>query len=124
MNYFVENITSFHYSISHDEENFFGLILPSLAVQYEPLLNAVVGFSAYHSTLQNPNGKIQEFLKYYNKSVTLLLESIKTKDMDNVLTLVTILQLLTTEVSLCPETTVRREMSDNSIPNRNILVIG
>lgn len=97
MNYFVENITSFHYSISHDEENFFGLILPSLAVQYEPLLNAVVGFSAYHSTLQNPNGKIQEFLKYYNKSVTSLLESIKTKDMDNVLTLVTILQLLTTE---------------------------
>ncbi|KAG6040981.1 hypothetical protein E4U41_006371 [Claviceps citrina] len=87
LNYFVENITSFHYSISHDEENFFGTILPSLAVHHEPLLNAVVGFSAYHSTLKNPNGKLQEFLKYYNRSVTLLLETIKTKTMDNVLTL-------------------------------------
>ncbi|KAG5935743.1 hypothetical protein E4U53_000383 [Claviceps sorghi] len=99
LNYFVENITSFHYSISHDEENFFGRILPSLAVHHEPLLNAVVGFSAYHSTLRNPNGKLQEFLKYYNRSVTLLLESINTKKMDNVLTLATILQLLTTEAS-------------------------
>ncbi|KAG6000988.1 hypothetical protein E4U43_001443 [Claviceps pusilla] len=87
LSYFVENITSFHYSISHDEENFFGRILPCLAVHHEPLLNAVVGFSAYHLTLRNPNGKLQEFLKYYNRSVTLLLESINTKQMDNVLTL-------------------------------------
>ncbi|KAG6255919.1 hypothetical protein E4U24_006305 [Claviceps purpurea] len=87
LNYFVENITSFHYSIPHDEANFFGRILPSLAVYYEPLLNAVVGFSAYHATLQDPNGQIQEFLKYYNRSVTLLLESINTKKMDNVFTL-------------------------------------
>lgn len=99
LSYFVENITSFHYSISHDEENFFGRILPCLAVHHEPLLNAVVGFSAYHLTLRNPNGKLQEFLKYYNRSVTLLLESINTKQMNNVLTLVTILQLLTIEAS-------------------------
>ncbi|KAG6008367.1 hypothetical protein E4U21_004571 [Claviceps maximensis] len=87
LNHYVENITSFHYSISHDEEGFFGRVLPSLAVHHEPLLNAVVGFSAYHSTLRNPNGKLQEFLKYYNRSVTLLLESINNKQMDNVLTL-------------------------------------
>lgn len=99
LNYFVDNITSFHYSIMHDADDFFGTILPSLAVQHEPLLNAVVGFATYHATLQNPNGKLQDFLTYYNKSVTLLLESINRKEMNNVLTLVTILQLLTIEVS-------------------------
>ncbi|EFY93461.1 C6 finger domain protein, putative [Metarhizium acridum CQMa 102] len=97
LNYFVENITSFHYSIMHDADDFFGTILPSLAVQHEPLLNAVVGFATYHATLQNPAGKLQDFLKYYNKSVTLLLESINRKGMDNVLNLITILQLLTIE---------------------------
>ncbi|KAK9435189.1 hypothetical protein VB005_09983 [Metarhizium brunneum] len=97
LNYFVENITSFHYSIMHDADDFFGTILPSLAVQHEPLLNAVVGFATYHATLQNPAGKLQDFLKYYNKSVTLLLESINRKEMNNILNLITILQLLTIE---------------------------
>ncbi|KAK2591640.1 hypothetical protein QQS21_010654 [Conoideocrella luteorostrata] len=97
LNYFVENITHFHYSIAHDKDDFFNTILPSLAVQHEPLLNAVVGFSTYHATLENPDGQLQEFLKYYNKSVTSLLESINRKEMNNVLTLITILQLLTIE---------------------------
>lgn len=99
LDYFVENITNFHYSIMHDADDFFSTILPSLAVQHEPLLNAVVGFATYHATLQNPNGQLEDFLKYYNKSVTLLLESINRKEMNNVLNLVTILQLLTIEVT-------------------------
>ncbi|OAA47700.1 hypothetical protein NOR_02190 [Metarhizium rileyi] len=97
LSYFAENITSFHYSMMHDADDFFGTILPSLAVQHEPLLNAVVGFATYHATLRNPAGKLQDFLKYYNKSVTLLLESINRKEMDNILNLLTILQLLTIE---------------------------
>ncbi|QUC16962.1 uncharacterized protein UV8b_01203 [Ustilaginoidea virens] len=97
LNYFAENITNFHYSITYDEDNFFGRILPFLAVQHEPLLNALVGFTSYHAALQNPDGKLQGFLTYYNRSVTLLLESLTKKEMNNVLNLVTILQLLTIE---------------------------
>lgn len=86
----------------NDIDNFFGLILPSLAVQSgnEALLNAVVGFAAYHRTAQNPNGRIQDFLQYYNKSVTLLLNCLKRREKQNTATLLTILQLATIEVNL------------------------
>lgn len=98
IDYFVENITNYHYSLANDGDDFFSSILPSMAVRHEPLLYALVGFSAYNATLQNPNGKLQDFLHYYNKSVTLLLGCLKRKETNNVPTLVTILQLVTIEV--------------------------
>jgi len=64
----------------------------------EALLYAVVGFAAYHHTLKNPNGQINEFLQYYNRSVTLLLAFLKKKEKHSVATLLTILQLATIEV--------------------------
>lgn len=100
LNYFIDNVTNFHYSIANDGDDFFGTILPSLAVQHEPLLNALVGFSTYHATLRNPNGKMEDFLKYYNRSVSLLLSSLKRKETQSVLTLLTILQLMTIEVGI------------------------
>jgi NifB/MoaA-like Fe-S oxidoreductase len=98
----------------HDADGFFDTILPSLAVTHEPLLNAVVGFATYHATLQNPNGKLRDFLKYYNKSVTLLLESINRKEINNILNLVTILQLLTIEVRQPSRLYPWRVMADSS----------
>lgn len=95
--FFVENMTSFNYCIPTDSDDFFKTILPSVATRHEPLLNAVVGFSAYHLTLDNPQGKLQDFLQYYNKSVTLLLGLLKRKEKPNVATLLTILQLATIE---------------------------
>ncbi|KAM5348104.1 hypothetical protein ACJ41O_007928 [Fusarium nematophilum] len=95
--FFVENMTNFHYCIPTDLDDFFKTILPSAATRHEPLLNAVVGFSAYHITLRNPHGKLQDFLQYYNKSVTLLLGLLKRKEKPNVATLLTILQLATIE---------------------------
>lgn len=100
LSYFVENITHYHYCLPGDADNFFKTTLPSMAIQHEPLLNAVVGFSAYHMTLQNPQGKLQDFLQYYNRSVTLLLEFLQRRERHNVATLLTILQLATIEVSL------------------------
>lgn len=100
LGFFVENITSFNYCIPTDSDDFFKTILPSVATRHEPLLNAVVGFSAYHLTLDNPQGKLQDFLQYYNKSVTLLLGLLKRKEKPNVATLLTILQLATIEVRL------------------------
>ncbi|UNI21720.1 hypothetical protein JDV02_007680 [Purpureocillium takamizusanense] len=95
LTYYVDNITNYHYSLANDGDAFFGTIMPSLAINHEPLLYALVGFSAYHATLENPNGQLQDFLGYYNRSVTLLLDCIKRKETNNVPVLVTILQLAT-----------------------------
>ncbi|KAI1386348.1 fungal-specific transcription factor domain-containing protein [Hypoxylon trugodes] len=99
LRYFVDNITHYNYGMVNDSDNFFRSILPSLAVQpgNEALLNAVVGFSAYHRTVKDPNGKIQDFLRYYNKSVTFLLSCLKRREKQSTATLLTILQLATIE---------------------------
>ncbi|KEY71487.1 hypothetical protein S7711_03553 [Stachybotrys chartarum IBT 7711] len=97
MAWFSDNMTHFHYCISHDGDNFFKSMLPAIAVSDEALLNALVGFSAYHMTLQDPEGKLEDFLQYYNKSVTLLLGSLKRKEKHTITTLLTILQLATIE---------------------------
>lgn len=97
--HFCENITNLHYCMINDADDFFHTILPNIAVRNEALLNAVVGFSAYNITLQNPDGKLSDFLQYYNKSVTLLLNWLKRKEKHNIATLLTILQLATIEVN-------------------------
>lgn len=97
LNYYRENITHYHYSVVNDCDNFFQEILTGLAVQDEALLYAVVGFAAYHYTLQNPVGEIKDFLRFYNRSVTLLLGFLKRKERHTDLTLLTILQLATIE---------------------------
>lgn len=91
-------MTNFHYGINHDTDDFFKTILPLAALKNEALLNALVGFSAYHSTIQNPDGKIEDFLGYYNKSVMLLLGFLKRRERHDVSTLMTILQLAQIEV--------------------------
>lgn len=95
---FCKNITHYHYCLPNDPDGFFSSLLLNIALHNEALLNAVVGFSAYHETLKNENGKVEDFLKYYNKSVTLLLSSLKRKEPQTVATIVTILQLATIEV--------------------------
>lgn len=81
-----------------DSDDFFRVILPSIALRHEALLYAIVGFAAYHHTLKNPHGQINEFLQYYNRSVTLLLGFLKKKEKHNIGTLLTILQLAAIEV--------------------------
>ncbi|TGJ82993.1 hypothetical protein E0Z10_g5775 [Xylaria hypoxylon] len=99
LGYFCENITHFSYGMPNDPTGFFTSTLPSLAVHEgnDALLYAVVGFSAYHSTLRHPHGKVEDFLGYYNKSVTMLLSSLKRRDGPNLPTLLTMLQLATIE---------------------------
>ncbi|VUC27217.1 unnamed protein product [Clonostachys rosea] len=93
LDWFDKNVTYFHYGVNNDVEDFFKTTLPVLAAQNEALLNALVGFAAYQATLQDPNGKLQDFLRYYNRSVTLLLTSFRRKEKNSIATLVTILQL-------------------------------
>jgi hypothetical protein len=68
------------------------------ALRNEALLNAVVGFSAFQRTLHNPDGKINDFLQYYNKAVSLLLLSLKKGERHSNAMILTILQLATIEV--------------------------
>ncbi|KAK8090819.1 hypothetical protein PG994_000324 [Apiospora phragmitis] len=99
LQYFCDNMTHYSYCMVFDAHEFFMKFLPSVAVQSgnEALLYALVGFAAYHRTIQNPSGNISEFLQYYNKSVTLLLEAFKKGGKQNTATLLTILQLATIE---------------------------
>ncbi|KAK4126187.1 hypothetical protein N657DRAFT_297306 [Parathielavia appendiculata] len=97
LGYFYDNITHYHYGGVNDADDFFRSILTSMAIRNKPLLYAVVGFSAYHHAMKNPNGRINEFLQYYSRSVTLLLECLKKTEKYSVGTLLTILQLATIE---------------------------
>jgi hypothetical protein len=101
LDFYATSVTHYNYGMVNDVDDFFRTILPAIAVQSgnEPLLYALVGFSAYHRTLQDPNGQIKEFLQYYNKSVTMLLSSLKRSEKQSIATLLTILQLATIEVS-------------------------
>lgn len=98
LDYFYENITNHHYGVHKDFSDFFRTTFISLAVRSEPLLYAIVAFAAYHQTIRDPNGRLPSFLKYYNKSVTLLLGLLKNDEIHDLGTLLTVLQLATIEV--------------------------
>jgi len=99
LTYFFENITHFHYSLKTDgNENFLETLFIDAALRNDALLHAVVGFSAFQHTLHSNDGKIQDFLAYYNKAVSLLLSSLKRGGKHSNGTLLAILQLATIEV--------------------------
>jgi len=79
---------------------FFFLDFLDAALQNEALLYAVVGFSSFQYTVHKGKGRIQDFLQYYNKAVSLLLGSLRKGDKHNIGTLLAILQLATIEVRL------------------------
>lgn len=124
LGYFYDNITHYHYCAVNDADDFFRSILPSLAIRNEALLFAVVGFSAYHHSMKNPNGRINEFLQYYSRSVTMLLECLKKKEKYSIGTLLTILQLATIEVSPQPAPERRTRRHHANIQGRNTWATG
>ncbi|KAL7922369.1 hypothetical protein ACQKWADRAFT_87522 [Trichoderma austrokoningii] len=94
LEFFKNNMSNYHYGLAVDEDNFFNLELPVAAVAFEPLLNALVGFAAYHGTLQNPNGgDVEDFLEYYNRAIALLAKVLDKGEMNNAYVLLTILHL-------------------------------
>ncbi|KAI9892185.1 MAG: hypothetical protein M1814_001644 [Vezdaea aestivalis] len=96
LHYHETHMTHHYYSLKTNCDTFLKTTFLDIAVTNEALLFAVVGFAAYHHTLTKPDGQIHDFLKFYNKSVSLLLESLRTKR-NSEATLLTILQLATTE---------------------------
>ena len=100
LEYLRSHITYHHYFFRNDANYFLHNILIEHALSYEPLLYAVVGFVAFHATLKKSYGKIQDFLGYYNRSVSLLLKSLAGGQTHTDATLLTILQLASFEVNL------------------------
>lgn len=100
LQYHRNHLTYHHYFFKHRSDHFLHIILFDQALSYEPLLFAVVGFAAFQMALKKPNGKIEDFLGYYNQSVTLLRKSLAAGQEHSQCTLLTILQLATFEVDL------------------------
>ncbi|KAK4997257.1 hypothetical protein LTR66_003293 [Elasticomyces elasticus] len=97
LNYHRTQLSHYHYAFNHDAGDFLKTTFLEIAIRNDPLLYAVVGFAAYHYTLTTPNGKIQDFLGYYNQSVSQLRLYLAENQKHTVATLLTILQLATFE---------------------------
>ncbi|OJD14275.1 hypothetical protein AJ78_05352 [Emergomyces pasteurianus Ep9510] len=95
--YHRNQITFSHYFLRQEALSFVRNDIPIHALHYEPLLYAVVSFSAYMYSIRHPGGKLYTFLKYYNKSVTGLLKSLSTSNVHHDAMMLTILQLATFE---------------------------
>ena len=98
LDYHKTHLNSQQYFFKHEANHFLHSILIEHALQYDPLLYAVVGFAAFHFTVGRSDGKIQDFLGYYNKSVSLLRKSLMGKDKHTNATMMAILQLAAFEV--------------------------
>ena len=98
LDYHQENITYHHYFLRHGTEGFVHNTLFEQALQYEPLLYAVVGFAAFHLAVKRQHGRIQDFLGYYDKSVSSLRKSLAGGQTYTDATFLTTLQLATFEV--------------------------
>ncbi|KAF4553080.1 Fungal specific transcription factor domain-containing protein 76 [Elsinoe fawcettii] len=95
--YHRDNITCNHYALKYDGTDFLKTTFLEIALGYEPLLYAIAAFSAYFHTLTLPNGKLSMFLRYYDRSVQTLRESLLKSARHSPATLLTILQLATFE---------------------------
>lgn len=98
---FHQEMLSFrHYLFRYPCDHFVHQSITELALQYEPLLYAVVGFAAYHHCIWTGTGSLCTFLKYYNKALSLLRESLSSKEKYSEATLITVLVLATFEVCI------------------------
>ena len=103
-----QQLTYHYWFFKHDANRFIHTILIEHALGYDPLLYAIVGFAAFQRALKDQDGRIQDFLGYYNTSVTLLRKSLANGQKHTDATLLTILQLATFEVCLSFTTIAHR----------------
>ena len=96
--YHRKHIHYHHYLWKTNAQHFFQHTLIDAALGFEPLLYAVVAFSAYHYSIE-ANGKISDFLGFYNKSLSSLRKSLSSKQAHSDGTVLAVLQLAAFEVS-------------------------
>ncbi|KAK5138158.1 hypothetical protein LTR08_004853 [Meristemomyces frigidus] len=99
LKYHRDNLSHHHYAFKYDAGDFLKTTFLEIAMNddSQALLFAVVAFSAYHYAVARGDGQISAFLLYYNKSITMLHQSLSDKKRHSVTTLLTILQLATIE---------------------------
>lgn len=96
--YAGQHLSCAHYGFNIERGNFLTDVLIRAALEYEPLRYALVGFAAYHYTIQKYRGEITQFTVYYNKSINLLRKSLmESKNQCTTASLLTSLQLATIE---------------------------
>jgi hypothetical protein len=100
LKYHRNNLSHHHYSWKYDAGDFLKKTFLEIALNFEPLMYAVVAFAAYHNALSREDGRVKDFLDAYNKSVSLLRQSLAKTDRHSLSTLLTILQLATIEVRI------------------------
>jgi hypothetical protein len=99
LGYFRNHMSIHHYSLKRDTHGFLKGDFLSWALKFEPLKYAVAGYAAYFHTLAQPDGRISNFLQFYNESVSRLRISITKNKKQGLATFLTILQLASIEVS-------------------------
>ena len=99
LKYHRTSVNYHHYLFKHDGDHFLHTSLIEQAMQYQPLLFAVAGFAAFQHTVQCGHGDISKFFGYYDRSVSLLRQSLASGVTNTEATLLTILQLATFEVN-------------------------
>jgi len=119
--YHRDELSHHHYALKYDGSDFLKSTYLEIALGYEPLLYAICAFSSYFHELSKPNGRVQTFLSYYDKSVRLLRQSLLKMTRPSIPTLLTILQLASFEVSLAWPSRCNGHYSN---PCRNLLGIG
>ncbi|EXJ69010.1 uncharacterized protein A1O5_07945 [Cladophialophora psammophila CBS 110553] len=92
-----EYMTFYHYFFKLDPTDFVHAEFIDLALTYEPLLYAAVGFAAYHYELKQPDPKLSHFLGYHSRSLSMLRKSLEKNKKVTEATLLTVLQLATFE---------------------------
>ncbi|KAL2834419.1 hypothetical protein BDW59DRAFT_47201 [Aspergillus cavernicola] len=97
LSYHRDSINYRHYFLHPRSTSFVDRVIFEYALQYEPLLYAIVGFSAYHHCVQIGGEKLYSFLRYYNKALSLLRQSLGSGEPYNEATLATVLVLTTFE---------------------------
>ncbi|KAJ4985884.1 C6 finger domain-containing protein [Stagonosporopsis vannaccii] len=100
LNYFKEHMTTHHYSLKGDFQNFLKGEFLTQALKNEPLKYAVAGYAAYFHTIAQPDGRMSTFLQFYNESVSRLRLSITKNKKQGLATFLTILQLASIEEML------------------------
>ena len=96
--YYQTHLTYHYYFFKNQSDSFLHNTFLKQALSYTPLLFAIVGFSAFQMALKKLDSRIEDFLGYYDKSVTLLRKSLAGGQRHSEPMLLTILQLATFEV--------------------------
>ncbi|KAF1939974.1 hypothetical protein EJ02DRAFT_242166 [Clathrospora elynae] len=100
LNFFRDHMTVHHYSLKHNTNDFLKGEFLAWAMKFEPLKYAVAGYAAYFHTLTQPDGRMSNFLQFYNESVSRLRVSITKNKKQGLATFLTILQLASIEEML------------------------